>query len=91
VSCRTGQANGSPLDDGRRDGFGVQTMDLELDHLLADAAKQSVEHDIDLDDFMKAAWNAYVEARPGFRDRLEYLRMVAELDTLRKLGRVGQA
>jgi hypothetical protein len=62
-----------------------------IDQQLAAVAKLAADSGIDLDDFMKAAWNAYVETRPGMRAKLEHLRMVQELEVLRAAGRVGQA
>lgn len=47
--------------------------------------------DADLDSFMRAAWMAFVEARPGLRERLEELRFLAELESLREQGRIPEA
>lgn len=63
----------------------------EVGDLLAQAAIMCVEHGLDVDTFMKGAWSAYVEARPGLRDYLEELQLRNQLDELRKLGRMGQA
>lgn len=57
--------------------------------LLALAA--SAAGDADLDSFMRAAWSAFVEARPGLKERLEELRFLAELESLREAGRVPEA
>jgi len=62
-----------------------------FDQQLAAAARLAVDSGLDLDGFMKAAWNAYVETRPGLRAHLEQLRMIQELEALRQAGRVGQA
>lgn len=59
--------------------------------LLAQAAALCVEHGLDVDSFMKGAWSAYVEARPGLRDYLEELQLRQQLDEIRKLGRMGEA
>ena len=40
---------------------------------------------------MSAAWNAYLDARPGLRQQLEDKQLKAQLRKLRKRGLVGQA
>jgi hypothetical protein len=61
------------------------------EELLARAANLAAEHGVDLDDWMKNAWSAYVEARPGLRAHLEEMHLLAQLDELRKDGRMGEA
>jgi hypothetical protein len=68
-----------------------QTWSSEVGDLLAQAAELCVENGLDVDTFMKGAWTAYVEARPGLRDYLEEMQLRNQLDELRKLGRVGEA
>ena len=63
----------------------------ELGELLAQAAELCVEHGLDVDTFMKGAWSAYVEARPGLREYLEEMQLRNQLDEIRKLGRMGEA
>lgn len=63
----------------------------EVGDLLAQAAIMCVEHGLDVDTFMKGAWSAYVEARPGLRDYLEEMQLRNQLEELRKLGRMGEA
>ena len=63
----------------------------DLGELLARAATLAVEQGGDLDDFMKAAWSAFVDARPGLREHIEALRLIAELDALRQNGRIPMA
>jgi hypothetical protein len=63
----------------------------EVGDLLAQAAILCVEHGVDLDGFMKGAWSAYVEARPGFRDYLEEMHLRTQLDELRKADRMPKA
>ena len=53
--------------------------------------KNAFVYSLDVDSFMKAAWAAYVEARPGLRDYLEEMQLRTQIDELRKLGRVGEA
>jgi hypothetical protein len=63
----------------------------EVGELLAQAAILCVAHGLDVDTFMKGAWSAYVEARPGLREHLEDLHLREQLDELRKVGRIGEA
>jgi hypothetical protein len=63
----------------------------EVGQLLAQAAKLCVEHGVELDNFMKGAWSAYIESRPGMRDYLEEMHLIEQLDEARKAGRVGEA
>lgn len=67
----------------------IESRKAAFQELLALAA--SAAGDADLDSFMRAAWTAFVEARPGLRERLEELRFLAELETLREQGRVPEA
>jgi len=64
---------------------------VELGRLLTQAAAICVEQGVDVDTFMKGAWSAYVEARPGMRDYLEEIQLRDQLDEIRKAGRMGQA
>lgn len=59
--------------------------------LLTQAASLCVDQGVDVDNFMKAAWTAYVESRPGMRDYLEELQLRDQLDEIRKAGRMGEA
>ena len=63
----------------------------EVGDLLAQAALLCVEHGLDVDTFMKGAWSAYIEARPGLRDYLEEMQLRNQLDEIRKAGRMGEA
>jgi hypothetical protein len=64
---------------------------VEIGRLLTQAAAICVEQGVDVDAFMKGAWSAYVEARPGMRDYLEEIQLRDQLDEIRKAGRMGQA
>jgi hypothetical protein len=59
--------------------------------LLAQAAALCVENGLDVESFMRDAWSAYVESRPGMREYLEELQLREQLDELRRLGRLGEA
>jgi len=63
----------------------------EVGDLLAQAAILCVENGLDADTFMRGAWSAYVETRPGMKDYLEELQLQGQLDELRKSGRMGEA
>ena len=56
--------------------------------LLDEAA---VGCDVEVDAFVRGAWAAYVDARPGMRERLEEAQLRAQLDELRKSGQIAQA
>jgi hypothetical protein len=64
---------------------------VEVSQLLSRAAELCVEHGLDVDNFMRGAWSAYVESRPGMREQLEEMQLRDQLDELRKLGRMGEA
>lgn len=63
----------------------------EVGDLLAQAALACIEHGVDADAFMRGAWSAYVEARPGFKEYLEDLQLKNQLEELRKAGQMGKA
>ena len=58
---------------------------------LARAAALCVEHGVDLEAWMRGAWSAYVEARPGYREYLEEQHLLGQLEELRRVGRIGRA
>lgn len=68
-----------------------QPWHAEVGDLLAQAAMLCVQHGLDVDTFMKGAWSAYIEARPGLRDYLEEMQLRNQLEEIRKLGRMGEA
>ncbi len=59
--------------------------------LLAEAAALGVENETELDAWMRSAWTAYVEARPGYREFLEETHLKQQLEELREAGRIAQA
>ena len=63
----------------------------QLEELLAQAAALCARHGVDADSFMKGAWAAYIDARPGLREQLEEMQLKNQLDELRKSGRIGEA
>jgi len=69
----------------------VQPWHSEVGDLLAQAAILCIAHGLDVDTFMKGAWSAYVEARPGLKDYIEEMQLRGQLDEMRKNGRMGEA
>jgi hypothetical protein len=63
----------------------------EVSELLARAAQLCVDHDVEMDPFVRGAASAYVEARPGMREHLEELQLKATLQALRANGRIASA
>ena len=63
----------------------------EVGDLLAHAAELCVEHGLDVESFMRGAWSAYVESRPGMKEYLEEMQLRQQLDELRKVGRMAEA
>jgi hypothetical protein len=63
----------------------------EVGDLLAQAAILCIAHGLDVDTFMKGAWSAYIEARPGLKNRLEEIKLRNQLDEIRRNGRMGLA
>jgi hypothetical protein len=63
----------------------------EVGKLLTRAAALCAEQGVDIDNFMKAAWSAYLEARPGMREQLEEMQLRDQLDEIRKAGRMAEA
>jgi hypothetical protein len=59
--------------------------------LLVAAAEAAAQAGVDLDAFMSNAWGAFMEARPGLREQIEHIQLLAQLETLRQAGRLGQA
>ena len=63
----------------------------QLEELLTQAAELGARHGVDADAFMKGAWSAFIDARPGLREQLEEMQLKSQLDELRKQGRIGAA
>jgi len=59
--------------------------------LLAEAASLAADNGVALDVYMGAAWQSFMDARPGLREQLEEMQLAAELDQLRREGHIGQA
>ena len=63
----------------------------EVSELLARAAQLCVEHDIEMDPFVRGACSAYLEARPGMREYLEEKQLREALEEMRRGGRIATA
>jgi hypothetical protein len=65
----------------------------ERDQLLQTLhhAARTAGPDVSVDDFMQLAWEAFVSARPGLRERIADAQLIAQIRDLRQQGRVGQA
>ncbi len=63
----------------------------EVRELFARAAQLSVDNQVELEGFVRAAYAAYVDARPGLREWLEEQELRAELDEARLNGRMAEA
>lgn len=64
---------------------------LELSSLLGRAGELAASMGLELDAWMRAAWSAYVDARPGLREHIQDMQLMAQLTELRESGRIGQA
>lgn len=64
---------------------------MDLKNLLAQAAAHAVDTGVSLDTFADAAWQAWLDAKPGLREELEARAIVAHLGDLRERGLVGSA
>jgi hypothetical protein len=68
-----------------------QSWQNEVSELLARAAQLCVEHDVEIDPFMRGAASAYFEARPGMREYIEELELKQALQSMRENGRIASA
>lgn len=66
----------------------LETHAASWEDLLVQAAARC---DVDPDLFIRGAWAAYMDARPGMREQLEELQLRAQLEALRRDGRIGLA
>lgn len=63
----------------------------EVSALLSRAAELCVEHDVEMDPFVRGACTAYFAARPGLREELVEQQLTDQLEELRRSGRIGLA
>jgi hypothetical protein len=96
----TARAAGSPLVDVAPDAVAAahephephEPNQLErLDLHLQSAALAAASVGINLDEFLRQAWSAYVDARPGLREHLADTQLAHQIQELRAAGKVGLA
>jgi len=63
----------------------------EVRELLSRAAQLSVEHDVDLDRFVRQSYAAYFAARPGLQEELADQQLADQIEELRRNGRIALA
>ena len=62
-----------------------------MKNLLRKAAAAAADNGVSLDVFADAAWQAFIDAKPGLREELETRAIAAQLHELRERGLVGSA
>lgn len=63
----------------------------ELSELLARAGALAASLGVNMDNWMKEAWSAYVDAQPGLREHIEDMQLIAQLNSLRESGKIAQS
>lgn len=63
----------------------------KVEELLVAAAALCVDHDVDPESFMQAAWAACLDSRPGLREQIADNQLMAQVENLRTRGLVGAA
>ncbi len=58
---------------------------------LSSAADAAAAAGIPLEEFMRQAWSAFVDARPGLREHLADAQLMQQIQELRGRGKVGEA
>jgi hypothetical protein len=81
----------APQGAGVADTTSDATSPRDPGALLHNAAELAAAMGVDLDTWMKEAWSAYVDARPGLREHIEDMQLIAQIAALRQSGRIGQA
>ena len=69
----------------------TETWQTEARALLARAASMCAEHGVDLDSFVQGAVSSYFAARPGLKEHIEQMQLMAQLEAMRQAGRVADA
>lgn len=69
----------------------AKTWQAQVSDLLSRAAELCVEHEVEMDPFVRGACSAYLEARPGMREELADRELAEKLDELRRAGRIATA
>jgi hypothetical protein len=63
----------------------------DTESLLRRAAESAASEGLPSDEFVTAAWQAYLAAHPGMREELEDKALRSELKKLRKRGLIASA
>ena len=69
----------------------TKSWQSDVGELLARAAQLSVENNVDVESFVRGAYSAYVETRPGMREYLEEMQLRQALEQMRSEGRIASA
>ncbi len=85
------QAPGSTESAPSADVQPEATWQVKASLLLRRVAEMCVEHDVDVETFMKSAWATYVDARPGMREEIEAAQLTEQLQAMRAAGKIGLA
>ena len=64
---------------------------IDLETLLHRAAQAAAATNVASEDFMSAAWQAFLDTHPGMREELEDKALRSQLKKLRKRGLVAAA
>ncbi len=64
---------------------------VKVSELLTRAAELSAENTVELDQFIRGAYAAYLKARPGMREEMAERALNEQLDELRRTGRIALA
>jgi hypothetical protein len=91
-SGATGASSSLEAGELGRSLVGDPLNDLERLALnLAAAAEAAAAAGIPLEDFMRQAWAAFVDSRPGLREHLADAQLMQQIQELRSAGKVGVA
>jgi hypothetical protein len=74
-----------------RRGIDALPVFMEMKTHLRKAAALAAANGVSLDEFADAAWEAFLDAKPGLRDEIELRALAARLGELRERGLVGSA
>jgi hypothetical protein len=65
--------------------------DMEVSELLARAAELSADNAVEMDQFVRGAYAAYLLARPEIREAMADRALTEQIDELRRSGRIALA
>ena len=88
---RMSQSNSAPVEPTAPRDEPATPWWEQVEHLLLHAAELSARGGLDPDAFMRVAWDACLQARPGLREEIEDKELRSQLKKLRKRGLVASA